>query len=83
MYSVHKPGYDLDTVRAVALAYRRERQAGRLDEPAREAAKAAFRARHLELVVRLKRMVPAKRHRSTGRGTSGTILPGPAVARAC
>lgn len=36
-------------MRAVALAYRRERQAGRLDEPAREAAIAAFRARHPEV----------------------------------
>jgi hypothetical protein len=35
-------------MRAVALAYRRERQAGRLDEPAREAAIAAYRARHPE-----------------------------------
>ena len=35
MYTLPKPGYDLETVRAVALAYRRERQAGRLDEPAR------------------------------------------------
>ncbi len=36
-------------MRAVALAYRRERQAGGLDEPAREAAIAAFQARHREL----------------------------------
>ena len=36
-------------MRAVALAYRRERRAGRLDQPAREAAIAAFRARHPEL----------------------------------
>jgi len=35
-------------MRAVALAYRRVRQAGRLDEPAREAAIAAYRARHPE-----------------------------------
>jgi hypothetical protein len=34
MYSPPKPGYDPETMRAVALAYRRERQAGRLDEPA-------------------------------------------------
>ncbi len=46
MYSLPKPGYDPETMRAVALAYRRERQAGRLDEPAREAAISAFRARH-------------------------------------
>ena len=36
-------------MRAVAAAYRRERRAGRLDGPAREAAIAAFRARHPEL----------------------------------
>jgi hypothetical protein len=48
MYSLPRPGYDLDTMRAVAIAYRRERQAGRLDEPAREAAIAAYRARHPE-----------------------------------
>ena len=82
MYTLPKPGYDLVTMRAVAAAYRRERRAGRLDEPAREAAIAAFRARHPELVARLKRMVPVERHRSTGRGTSGAILPGRAVARA-
>ena len=29
MYAVPKPGYDPETMRAVALAYRRERQAGR------------------------------------------------------
>ena len=40
---------DLRTMRAVTLAYRWERQAGRLDEPAREAAIAAFQARHAEL----------------------------------
>jgi hypothetical protein len=39
MYAVPNPGYDLETMRAVAVAYRRERQAGRLDEPAREAAR--------------------------------------------
>lgn len=49
MYRVHKPGYDLETMPAVALAYRRERRAGRMDEPAREAAIAAIRARHPEL----------------------------------
>ncbi len=38
MHSLPKPGYDPETMRAVALAYRRERRAGRLDEPAREAA---------------------------------------------
>jgi hypothetical protein len=48
MYCPPKPGYDPETMRAVALAYRRERQAGRLDEPAREAAIAAYRARHPE-----------------------------------
>ena len=36
MYRVHKPGYDLAAIRAVVLAYRRERQAGQFDEPARE-----------------------------------------------
>ena len=49
MYSLPKLGYDPETMRAVAVAYRSERQAGRLDEPAREAAIAAFRARHPEL----------------------------------
>ena len=34
-YSLRKAGYDAVIMRAVALAYRRERQAGRLDEPAR------------------------------------------------
>ena len=48
MYRVHKPGYDLETMRAVAVAYRRERQAGHFDGPAREAAMVAFRARHPE-----------------------------------
>ena len=43
MYSLPKPGFDLETMRSVALAYRRERQAGQLDGPAREAAEAAFR----------------------------------------
>ena len=36
MWSLPKPGYDPETMRAVALAYRRERRAGRLDEPGRE-----------------------------------------------
>ena len=49
MYRVHKPRYDLETMCAVAVAYRRESQAGRLDGPAREAAIAAYRARHPEL----------------------------------
>ncbi len=49
MYSLPKPGYDLETMRAVVIAYRREREARRLDEPAREAAIAAFRARHPEI----------------------------------
>ena len=49
MYSLAKPGYEPETMRAVAVAYRRERQAGRLDQPAREAAIAAFRARHPEI----------------------------------
>jgi hypothetical protein len=35
MYSLPMPGYDPETMRAVAVAYRRVRQAGRLDEPAR------------------------------------------------
>ncbi len=46
MYSLPKPGYDPETMRAAALAYRRERQAGWSDGPAREAATEAFRARH-------------------------------------
>ena len=33
MYRVHMPGYDLETMRAVAVAYRREGQAGPLDQP--------------------------------------------------
>ena len=49
MYSLPNPGYDPETMRAVAAAYRRERQAGGLDEPAREAAIAAFLARHPEI----------------------------------
>ena len=36
MYTLPKPGYDLETMRAVALAYRRERLTGQLDQPARE-----------------------------------------------
>ena len=31
MYSVHKPEDDPETMRAVAVAYRSERQAGHLD----------------------------------------------------
>jgi len=49
MWSLPKPGYDPDTMRAVAHAYRRVRQAGQLDQPAREAAIEAFLARHPEL----------------------------------
>jgi hypothetical protein len=49
MWSLAKPGYDPETMRAVVLAYRHERQAGQLDGPAREAAKAAYRARHPEI----------------------------------
>ena len=37
MYSLPKPGFDPETMRAVAAAYRRESQAGRLDGPARDA----------------------------------------------
>ena len=48
MYAFPKPEYGSETMRAVAVAYRRERQAGRLDGPAREAAIAAFLARHPE-----------------------------------
>ena len=48
MYSVPKPGYDSETMRAVTIAYRRGRQAGQFDGPAREAAIATFRARHPE-----------------------------------
>ena len=43
-----KPVYEPETIRAVAVAYRRERQAGRLEEPACESAIAAFRTRHPE-----------------------------------
>ena len=49
MSSFPKPGYDPETMRAVALAYRRQCQAGKLDGPAREAAIAVFRARHPEI----------------------------------
>jgi hypothetical protein len=49
MYSLPRPTYDLDTMRAVALAYRHERRSGRLDGPARESAIAAFRVKHPEL----------------------------------
>ena len=49
MWSLPKPRNDLETMRAVATAYRRERRAGRLDEPARKSSIAAFRARHPEL----------------------------------
>ena len=49
IYSAPNPVYDPGTVRAVAVAYRRERQAGRLDQLAREAVIAAFRARHPEI----------------------------------
>lgn len=38
MWSFPKPGYDPEPMRAVALAYRRQCQAGKLDGPAREAA---------------------------------------------
>ena len=38
-----------DVRRAAALAYRRESQAGKLDGPAREAAIAAYRARHTKI----------------------------------
>ena len=38
MHAVPKPGSDLVTMRTIAAAYRRERQAGRLDEPARGSA---------------------------------------------
>jgi hypothetical protein len=49
MWSLPKPGYNPATMRAVALAFCRVRQAGRLDEPACEAAIAAYRARHPEV----------------------------------
>ena len=49
MYHVPKPAYDLETMRAVAAAYRQVRQAGRLDQLAREAATAAFLVRHPEM----------------------------------
>lgn len=32
-YSPPKPGCDLETMRALAMVHRRERQSGRLDEP--------------------------------------------------
>jgi len=38
--------WDRATVRAVAIAYRRQRQAGQSDQPAYEAALAAYRERH-------------------------------------
>jgi hypothetical protein len=37
MWSLPKAGYDLETMRAVAAAYRRIRPAGGLDEPVRDA----------------------------------------------
>ena len=46
MYGLPKLRYDPETMRAVAVAYRRERQAGRLDKPAREAAMKVFHARY-------------------------------------
>lgn len=49
MCALPKPSYDLKTVRAVAVAYRRERQPGKLDGSAREAAIAALLARHPEV----------------------------------
>ena len=49
MCSLPKPGFDPETMRAVAVAYRRERRAGWLDGPAREAAIEAFRARHPDI----------------------------------
>ena len=49
MYRVPKPGYDLDTMRAVAAAYHQVRQAVRRDQLAREAATAAFLVRHPEI----------------------------------
>ena len=70
MYSVSKPGYDLATMRAVTMAYRRERQAGRLDEPAREAAIAAFRARHPKL-ERLPASAAARAARFLSRASMG------------
>ena len=48
MHSLPQPGYDLETVRAVAIAYRRERRAGWPDGPACEAAIEAFRAQNPE-----------------------------------
>ena len=44
-----KPGNDLDTMRVVAEAYRQVRQAGRLDQLAREAATAALLVRPPEI----------------------------------
>ena len=35
MYNLLKASYDLETMRAAALAYRRESQAGQLDGPPR------------------------------------------------
>ena len=49
MRHVPKPGYDLETMRAVAAAYRQVRQAGRLDQLAREAGIAAFLVKHPEI----------------------------------
>lgn len=36
MWSLPKRGYDLETMRVITVAHRRERQAGQFDEPARE-----------------------------------------------
>ncbi len=49
MYNLPKPGCDPETMRAVAAAYLRERRIGRLGGPARDAAMAAFRARHPQI----------------------------------
>jgi hypothetical protein len=49
MWSLPRPAYDLETMRTVAAAYRRVRQAGRLDQLAREAAIAVFLVKHPEI----------------------------------
>ena len=53
MWSLPKPRCDLETIRAVAAAYRQVRQTGHLDELAREAAIAAFRMSHPVLARQL------------------------------
>lgn len=46
MRSLREPRFDIEMMRAVAAAYERERQAGRAENTARNAAEKAFRARN-------------------------------------